>query len=772
MKKHLPVSILWIASISFCIFVFGNLVLHPNTTLTTLWYDGIKNYFSTLYSIWYDRSVHFSGMNYPFGDNMLYADNMPLFSYCARKLTEWVPALKPYTLGMMHIFLFSSVPVSVYFIFKILRRFKAGAGYAIIAALFIAFASPQLNKLSAHFGMGIVFYCPAVIYCLMCYFDTQKIKYLLFVFGIAAFVTFIHFYNVAIISVFVGFTAIARFITHKEESLKERLKQPALLIALAAVNLIPGLLYIKLTDPITDRPAYPWGVLAMETVPNDLFVNDTPLGHIFEFAVGDTTAIGATDGKSYIGLVAILVLLFMTGIALLRKFRKDVRPELVAQPVPGFGIWLWAAFFQLMFAMATPMHWARDFFADNISLFRQFRTVGRFVWPFYYLFMIYSALFVYHYYQVLLQKGKKILAQSLLTIVALTWAVQSTGYIKMWHNISAGAANNYNFMFDNNGINWTEWLAQRGYKTSDFQAVLGLPYFNINASEKIWIMDVNEIWNIAPFSKYALQTGTPLINNMLARTSWSQTFEAIQVIDGPFNEKKILDRYNNQDIILLLDKTTPLKDKEKEWIEQATFIGDRNKEIAVYTINPKALQKRDREYRRAITDSVMKPDASMGLLHSPDNSFYHFNNFEQRNDRTGFADKGMFVPQTANGETVDSFTVPEAARGKEYIISLWAQCNMTDYRSPYFEVYQYDKDRQQTSFDDFATKQSTHVRGDWFLAEDSLNIAPNTSFIKIIVYSGAKKISYRGLDNLLLYPRNSIFYYRSPLNKILLNNRP
>lgn len=771
MKKHLPALSLWIASIGLCIFIFGNLVLHPNAVLTVTANDGMKNYFTTLYYNLYDTGTHFSGMNYPFGEHMLYTDNMPLFSYVMQNITTWIPGLKPYTLGIMHLFLFSSVPVAAYFIFKILRRFHTGAIFAIIAALFITFISPQLNKLSAHFGMGLIFYCPAVIYCLIRYFDTQKTKYLLFIFGIATFVTFIHFYNVAIISVLIGFTAIARFITDKKENLKGRLKQRAILIILAAINLLPGLLYIKLTDHIADRPTYPWGVMTMETIPNDLFVNDTPLGHVFQFAAGGATAIGATDGKAYIGLVSILVLLFITGIILYRKFRKDGNPALSAQPVPGFSIWLWVAFFQLMFAMATPMHWARDFFADNLSLFRQFRTVGRFVWPFYYLFMIYCALFIYHYYQVLLQKGKKILARLFITSVVLIWSIQTTGYIKMWHHFSAGARANYNFLFDVNETNWKTWLAQRGYYPEDFQAILGLPYFNCS-SEKIWIMDVNENRNIADFSKYALQTRTPLINNILSRTSWSQTFEAIQLIDGPFNEKKILDRYNEKDIIILLDKKTALKDKEKEWIEQATFIGDRNEEIAVYAINPKALQKRDRAYRQVITDTVMQLDAPMGLLNSPDNSFYHVNNFEQRNDKTGFADKGIFVPQIANGETVDSFTVPEAARDKEYNISLWAQCNMTDYRSPYFEVYQYDKDRQQTSFDDFATKQSTQVREDWFLVEDSLKIAPNTSFIKIIVYSGAKKISYRGLDNLLIYPRNSIFYYRSVYNKLLLNNRP
>ncbi|RYD96590.1 MAG: hypothetical protein EOP54_13365 [Sphingobacteriales bacterium] len=771
MKKYLPGLSLWITAIGLSIFIFQNLVLQPNSVMTTIGHDGMKNYFSTLYYIHYDSGTHFSGMNYPFGENILYTDNMPLFSYVMQHITTWIPGLKPYTLGLMHLFLFASVPVSAYFIFKILRRFRTGAIYAVIAALFITFISPQLNKLSAHFGMGIVFYCPAVIYCLMLYFDTQKIKYLVFIFGIAAFVTFIHFYNVAIISVFVGFTAIARFITDKKASGKERLQQPLRLLLLAAINLAPAFLYLKLTDPVTDRATYPWGVLTMETIPNDLLVNATPLGYIFQFAVGKVTGIGATDGKSYIGLVSILVLLFMTGIWLYRKFRKEANPLLRAQPIPGFNIWLWAAFFQLLFAMATPMHWARDFVADNMSLFRQFRTIGRFVWPFYYLFMIYSALFVYHYYSLLLQKGKTILARLLITSVVLTWTVQTTGYIKMWHNIAAEASNNYNLLFDKNDTNWKDWLAQRGYDPDDFQAILGLPYFNCS-SEKIWIMDVNENNNIAAFSKYALQTCTPLINNILSRTSWSQTFEAIQIIDGPFNKKKILDRYNDKDIIILLDKTTPLKDTEQEWIAQATFIGDRNDAIAVYTINPKVLQSHDQEYRQKITDSVMNLDMSMGLLNNADNNFYYINNFEQYNDKKGFADKGMFIPRIANGELVDNFTVPATARRKEYTISLWAQCNRTDYRTAYFEVYQYDAGRNQTAFYDFAAKKSTNVQEDWFLAEGTFKIDATTSSIKIQVYSNGKKISYRGLDNLLIQPRHSIFYYKPADNTLFLNNRP
>jgi len=771
MKKYLPGLGLWITSIVFSLFIFQNLVLQPNTVMTTIGHDGMKNYFSTLYYNLYDSGTHFSGMNYPFGENILYTDNMPLFSYVMQHLTTWLPGLKPYTLGMMHLFLFSSVPVAAYFIFRILRRFRTGAVYAVIAALFITFISPQLNKLSAHFGMGILFYCPAVIYWLMQYFDTKKLKYLAFIFGIAAFVTFIHFYNVAIISVFVGFTAIARFITDPQKSLRERLRQPLLLLLLAALNLAPAFLYLKLTDTITDRATYPWGVLTMETVPNDLLVNATPLGYAFQFAAGKVTDIGATDGKSYIGLVSILVLLFMTGIWLYRKFRKAAHPMLQAQPIPGFTLWLWAAFFQLLFAMATPMHWARDFFADNLSLFRQFRTIGRFVWPFYYLFMIYAALFVYHYYRLLLQKGRTILARLLITVVVLIWGIQTTGYIKMWHNIAAGARANYNFLFDVNDIDWTTWLAQRGYAPDDFQAVLGLPYFNCS-SEKIWIMNVNESWNIAPFSKYALQTQTPLINNILSRTSWSQTFEAIQIVDGPFNKKKILDRYNDKDIIILLDKPTPLKDKEQEWIDQATFIGDRNEHIAVYAINPKTLLKHELEYRKKISDRVLQLGKSMGLLNNADNNFYYVNNFEQGNGKTGFADKGMFVPETANGAIVDSFSVPATARDKEYNISLWAQCNMTDYRTPYFEIYQYDEHNNQTAADDFTAKKSTNVRGNWFLAEGMFKMAPTTSNIKIRAYSSGKKISYLGLDNLLIQPRHSIFYYRQAGGALYLNNRP
>src|SRR5690606_15185324 len=129
-------------------------------------------------------------------------------------------------------------------------------------------------------------------------------------------------------------------------------------------------------------------------------------------------------------------------------------------------------------------------------------------------------------------------------------------------------------------------------------------------------------------------------------------------------------------------------------------------------------------------------------------------------EKAGLADIGMFIPQVANGDIVDSIMVPATARGKEYSISIWAQCNMKDYRTPYFEIYQYDEAYNQTAFYDFAAKQSTNVVNDWFLAEGTFKIAENTSNIKIRVYSSGKKISYKGLDNLLIQPRHSIFYYK------------
>lgn len=732
--------------------------------------DGIKNYYSVLYNVAYDHGNHFSGMHYPFGDHMVFSDNMPLFSVLVKSIQQIFPALSPYTLGFMHFLLLFSFPLCAHYLYLILRHFKVGTIFAIIAAIFITFFSSQGIKIFAHYGMALLFYIPAIIYYVIKYTHSKQKKYLVYIFLVGAIVAALHLYNGAIVTILLGFAGVANLLIKQDQTFKHRLKFTALLWSLGIAVLMPITIYLKLTDTITDRPTYPFGTLSNETKLNDLLVNDVPLGHIFQFAVGNATGIVGSEGKSYIGIVSIIVLL-LVGIkkvkALLSKKKIFVHPQ-----DEELGVWLLTALFQLLFAMAIPFIIDRDFFADQISVLRNFRTIGRFAWPFYYVIMIYCTIIIYRKYEALKQKNRLYAANAVIALSVILWIIQLYGPVKYMRTFSANAPDNYARLYDKGGTNWNDWLAQHNLKASDFQALLGLPFYHCNASEKIWIMAVNEDFNQFEFCKLSLQTSLPMFNSMLARSSWSQTFELVQIIDGKLNKKTILDKLNNKPLIILLDKNTPLKETEQEWIEYADYIGERDQNFAVYSIDPQKVKQLDAVYRDSLKTLVNAKKEDYGILEDTTATFSYSNNFILNNNDTGFADKGMFLPQSRDGDIVDTIRIPAEARNKEYSLSLWAKCNMYDYRTPYFELYQYDAGGKQTKFSDFNTKFSTNIQGDWFLVTTNFKIKDQTAYIVLKALSGSRRISYKGLDNLLMQASQSIYFYKSPLRGLLLNNRP
>ena len=62
-------------SLAFLLTFYGNILSSPNSVLFTADGDGIKNYYTYAYHIKNDSSFnHFEGMNYPYGELVVYTD--------------------------------------------------------------------------------------------------------------------------------------------------------------------------------------------------------------------------------------------------------------------------------------------------------------------------------------------------------------------------------------------------------------------------------------------------------------------------------------------------------------------------------------------------------------------------------------------------------------------------------------------------------------------------------------------------------------------------
>ena len=64
-----------------------------------------------------------------------------------------------------------------------------------------------------------------------------------------------------------------------------------------------------------------------------------------------------------------------------------------------------------------------------LSFFRQFRTLGRFSWIFYYIIAVYAAVYISAIAQRLKNEGRKIAATSLMLMVVSVWSTETIGFV-------------------------------------------------------------------------------------------------------------------------------------------------------------------------------------------------------------------------------------------------------------------------------------------------------------------------------------------------------
>ena len=131
-------------------------------------------------------------------------------------------------------------------------------------------------------------------------------------------------------------------------------------------------------------------------------------------------------------------------------------------------------------------------------------------------------------------------------------------------------------------------LSATGYRADDFQAILQLPLASAGA-EKISIDRGG--WFMRQSWQCAWETGLPIINSVMSRTSISQTLGLIQLISDPYIDKVRLDDMDDRPLILLASRDlAPLIKSEKRIIALADSIGEVN-DVCVYTLTVDKLEK-------------------------------------------------------------------------------------------------------------------------------------------------------------------------------------
>ena len=99
-KKYGPILLLLLGTILLILLSIPELITSPNDFLLVSEGDGLKSYYVFDYQLKYRTLFnHFSGLNYPYGENYLYTDGFPVLQF----ILQLFPFLFEYSIAIIHL---------------------------------------------------------------------------------------------------------------------------------------------------------------------------------------------------------------------------------------------------------------------------------------------------------------------------------------------------------------------------------------------------------------------------------------------------------------------------------------------------------------------------------------------------------------------------------------------------------------------------------------------------------------------------------------------
>ncbi len=551
--------------------VFGELLFAPNAWLFSQGGDGLKNYFTPVWAVRYDSGLHFSGMNYPYGEHLVYTDAQPLlvavlrvFGWLGLDAGCCVPGI------MNLLMLLSLVPAAL-----LMRRLGTHYGLptwmAVWVALAAALLSPQVHRFQGHYALAYAFFVPLIWWLVVRLRGGGEVtgqvwasasgtplatrpgsggpqrfrRALVLALVLAAF-GLLHLYylliGVLMLGGYAGVLLLADGLGRRGAARVAAARDGALLLAAGAGAFVLIYGFIALSDPIADRPEAPFGFTHYRASLKTVFYSrfSPLLGFLRPW--GDFPP-EQLEGLGYVGLPAMLAIALL-GLGLVGAvLHQGLRRALGSFP-RELVLWVLSAGLLLLLAMALPFRLGLERWLDYVSPLKQFRSPGRLVWVFFSVWSLGAALVLHRAHQVLSRGGRAAAARAMLMLLLGLWTLEGVLQLRAVRS-ALGSPNPFR------GEVFAPLLREAGRDPADFQACLTLPFYHMG-SEK-WYIEKGSgalVWGMA----LAAETGIPLFNTMMSRTSLAQSEAAISAVSRYGALPDLVERLDGRPLLLLLNR--------------------------------------------------------------------------------------------------------------------------------------------------------------------------------------------------------------------------
>lgn len=716
-----------IALLLILFFYLGQIGREIGQTAFTAGGDGYKNYYTLAYYVNYDSGTHFTGMNYPYGENVIYTDNQPLLGWTLKPLSKVFPFIKTHIRHIVFVLLLFSIVIAYVVLYGVLRELKLPEAYAALFALFIALMSPQTIRLNGHYSLGYAFYFPLLILLLLRFLNYSTWRYIA---GLTILVTgfmFIHPYYFAISALFIACVIVASCITKK--NMQSLMLLPPVIAAFLAFKI-----YLLLTDPVTDRTSIPWGfVMSRSTIADILLQSNGFIYHILCCYIDCKRIVFHDEGKAYIGIVAMLSLL-LVGLSYLIK-------RLKALQLPShLRILFIASIPVLLFAMAFPFSIStgtEQWLEYMPSSFKQFRASGRFSWVFYYTVTIVAA---YTLSQIAhtIQLRTKVL---FLTAIAALWFTDIHFTYRSWQNEINGSKSHISEYDEAESV--IQKLKQYGLNIDSFQALLPVPYFN-NGSEKLYITSPMDFKAM----KFSYASSLPLAATMMSRTSISQSFNLVNMFSSPYIRKNVLTDLPSQKPFLIM-QSGEMNLREKTLVAGARYLFTEG-DINFYSLPLSALADDIVSMQQYV--AKVRPTLHQHKNYSSNNSLstVYLNTFDTYESKHTLMGKGACYKPEFNNEVIFEGVLPNATTIFSYEISIWFY---TDERVPAYPLLTYQLyDSTGTMYVDSTLdgKYAMEIYNNWVKVTSIFGLRNTTDSLKVMVRG-----THATIDELMIMPKTT-----------------
>jgi hypothetical protein len=764
MKDFLWYVWLTVLILVITMLAFGEAFFHPNDYFFSGAGDGFKAYYATEFYLRHQSggSWH-EAFQYPFGSHVLYMDMNPLVSGFLHWLQPIVD-LSAYTVGIINLLMLLGFIPCAWLLFALLRRSHLPRSLAFVFSIIFAFFSPQVDRMIGHFSLAIVFFVPLIWYVTLRIAEGNAKQATIWLIGYGTLVSlfgFMHpYYALLGTAWLIAYTVITAW-QRKEPWEKLRWRYASQMLVALSPSMIVSL-WGKLTQQgPQDFVTRPFGMLFYRAGPETIFLpRYSPFNEVWDYFIRVRTM--SVEGYAYIGLAGTLIVV-STLYRIFEHLRKG-KGRRVRVPVLPHSLRsaIWAGTLLLIPAMAYPMLLWPDM-VEYMGPLVQFRSLGRLAWLFFYPTVVFSAWWLYAVYRALgwfapYAKLRQ-LGVGLMLLAMLSWSLNAAAVLKKQRTYILKQKRS---VFIERAADYEQLLGDHGFKSSDFQAILGIPNFHIG-SEKFSYSTPSYHGERAVMA-VSLQTGLPICNGMAARSPLTPSRLTLQLTAHPQIDKELPAQFPNDKPILLVIIPGKKSPGEAHLIAQATLIAETDF-LTLARLDLSAFDDRPREAAKsafyANKDSLILEGPL--LLDRATNTLV-WQSFGPAHDPLG---QGSLLFDSDSSRTFWRGPVQTPLDGSSLDISFWVFIDQASNYLPRGKIRQYQ--HGQIISDESINLAETHdVVGQWARVE--FQTKPIAPAFELEIWLKGNQIR---CDQLLIRPSSlNVYLYQAEDSLLMLNNYP